>query len=150
MDLGRGFRREKRDQKAAVAAVDGEVGVGRPDGGTREYFGLPDEAGVGERHGNIGIAVEERAEGAGFRSGSEPGEEHAPFEHLQEKPHGDFPALQEEAGLGQDGVAGEERRHEGVHDVPGPGVVLVAPVEVGHERAGVGQDQRGDRPNPAR
>lgn len=58
--------------------------------------------------------------------------------------------MQEEAGFGEDGITGDKRRGEGVHSFPSPSVVLVAPVQVGHERAGIGKDQRGDRPKPAR
>ena len=43
----------------AVAAVDAEVGVRGEEEGVGEDFGYPDDAGVGEAHGDIGVFFHE-------------------------------------------------------------------------------------------
>ena len=50
------LRTDQRQRPALVAAIDAEVGVEGEDGGFGPEFGHADEAGVGEGHGDVGVA----------------------------------------------------------------------------------------------
>ena len=135
--VGVRLRTDQRQRLALVAAIDAEIGVEGEDRGFGPEFGHADEAGVGEGHGDAGVAGHE------FMN---PGVMVADGErHLQ--PPVSQPAfdavfrlryvVREKVNLGQDGFAGQHFGRQPPAFAHRPRVIPVITIENGDERAGV-------------
>jgi SpoVK/Ycf46/Vps4 family AAA+-type ATPase len=122
------------DDLAPVATVDPEVAVQRDHQAPRLPLGHPNDTSVGQRHGDVGEPLHERAHRADFRSEIELDPDDVSDQQLE---HGVLTAEspQQEAGLGENGFASEDRRHDGVEEIAHPLVMSVAAVQERDQRA---------------
>ena len=113
-------------------------------------FGEADEAGIGEGHGLVAVAVHELAQRGEFALDGEGDVEHAAFDQGQQRVGVAAVAAQDVRGFGKDGFAGEQRRAECRHRLARPAMMLRLPDEEGDERPGVGDDDLSHWPKSSR
>ena len=134
------LRTDQRKRLPLVAAIDAEVGVEGEDRDFGPEFRHADEAGVGEGHGDAGVADHEFVQQRVMVAHAE-GQFQAPvgqpaFDAVFRL--GDV--LREKVNLGQDGFAGQHFGRQPAAFAHRPRVIPVITIENGDERAGVGDD----------
>jgi len=131
-------RHHRGDGESPMSAIHREVAIERQHGTLGMLLGHADEASIGQRHRHAGVASHE-ARGLGHGAA------------LEELRHGTgSTARATGACLRDDRLARRQRRRLFGELRRGPAVVAIAPIEEGHEPAGVEQRAQGQRPYPRR
>jgi hypothetical protein len=125
---------------ALVAAVDLEVTVEREDDTLLIELRHPDQAGIGQRHGDARELFHERPDGIDFRHHMEVTSDESACDQFYEGVRTAIDVLKQEARFRKNWVAGQHGRLDGVHDLRCPRVVALVAVEQCDERTSVDDD----------
>ncbi len=113
-------------------------------------FSEADEAGIGERHRLVAVAVHELAERGEIAFKGEGDLEHSPFDQRKQWICVEAVSTQNVRGFGDHWFAGKQGRPKRRDGRAGPAVVLRLPGEEGNERSGIGDNDLAHWPKSSR
>ena len=142
-------RHQKRNYLSSVTPVVLKIGVQREQSAVCVPLGKPNQAGVGKRHRGIVVTSRQDLDTGRLFLQIYCHFEYSPIKHADKISRAPTRALDQEARLGEDRLARQQRRPKGRHLLDGPAMPSVPSIEIRHKRARV-DDKSGHSPKPAR